>query len=235
MTKHAFLSNAEHRDLRVIVTAGAQYGDDVMCTLTFPNEFRHVQAYYPIVFGKAADGTFTPLAVFGFHEKQNLFLTNGIWDATYVPLMIERQPFLIGKGANGKVVHIDLDSPRVSNVQGERVFLEHGGSTEYLEHMTGVLGRLDEGIEETPAFIAALLEHNLLESFVLDIEFRDGAQHRFAGFYTVQEERLNQLDGAALAKLHSRGYLQAIYMVIASFSQFRALIERAKKLKVAVK
>ena len=44
MTKHAFLSNAEHRDLRVIVTAGAQYGDDVMCTLTFPNEFRHVQA-----------------------------------------------------------------------------------------------------------------------------------------------------------------------------------------------
>jgi hypothetical protein len=233
MTKHAFLSNVEHRDLRVIVTPGAKYGDDVMCTLTFPSEFRHVQAFYPIVFGKGADGAFTPLALFGFREKQNLFLADGFWDATYVPLMMERQPFLIGKAANGKVIHIDLDSPRVSTGVGERVFLEHGGTTEFLEHMTGVLGRLDAGIEETPAFIAALLEYNLLESFVLDIEFGDNTQHRFAGFYTVQEERLNQLDGAALAKLHSRGYLQAIYMVIASFSQFRALIERAKKLKVA--
>jgi hypothetical protein len=233
MTKHAFLSNVEHRGLRVIITPGAQYGDNVMCAVTFPNEFRHVQAYYPIVFGKGDDGTFTPLALFGFHEKQNLFLADGSWDATYVPLMMERQPFLIGKAANGKVVHIDLDSPRVSSVAGERVFHEHGGNTEFLEHITGVLGALDQGIEATPAFIAALLEYNLLESFVLDIEFRDGAQHRFAGFYTVQEERLNQLDGAALSKLHQRGYLQAIYMVIASFSQFRALIERAKKLNVA--
>ena len=89
------------------------------------------------------------------------------------------------------MVHIDLDSPRVSRTEGEPIFREQGGNSEFLEHITGVLGMLHEGIEATPAFILALLEHDLLESFVLDIQFLDGAQHRFAGFYTIQEERLS--------------------------------------------
>ena len=74
MTRHAHLNNVEHKDLRIITARGAQYGDDMMYALTFPAEFRNVQAHYPIVFGKAPDGTFTPLALFGFREKQNLFL-----------------------------------------------------------------------------------------------------------------------------------------------------------------
>ena len=68
---------------------------------------------------------------------------------------------------------------------------------------------------------------------MLDIQFLDGAQHRFAGFYTIQEERLGKLDAAALGKLHERGYLLPIYMVIASFANFRSLIERASKLNAA--
>ena len=128
VTRHALLNNVDHRDLRVITTRGAAYGDDVMCALTFPAEFRNVQAHYPIVFAKARDGTFTPLALFGFREKQNLFLTPDGWDALYVPMMIERQPFLIGSSGTGKVVHIDLDSPRVSRTTGELLFLEHGGN-----------------------------------------------------------------------------------------------------------
>src|SRR5262245_33043649 len=232
MSRHAHLNNIEHRDLRIITAHGAQYGDDVMYTLTFPGEFRNIQAHYPIVFGKSPDGNFTPLALFGFREKQNLFLGDDKWDALYVPLMVERQPFLIGNAANGKVVHVDLDSPRVSRAEGEPVFLENGGQTGYLEHITRVLGALHEGIEATPGFIAALVEHNLLESFVLDIQFQDGVQQRFGGFYTVQEERLAKLDAAALGKLHEKGYLLPIYMVIASFSNFRTLIERANKLNV---
>jgi hypothetical protein len=235
MSRHAHLNNVEHRDLRVITARGAKYSDDLMYTLTFPAEFRNVQAHYPIVFGKSAEGNFTPLALFGFREKQNLFLQDDRWDALYVPLMLERQPFLIGNAANGKVVHIDLDSARVSRTEGEAIFREHGGQTDYLERITRVLGMLNEGVESTPAFIAALVEHNLIESFVLDIQFPDGAQHRFAGFHTIQEERLAKLDAAALGKLHERGYLLPIYMVIASFSNFRTMIDRAGRLDAAAR
>jgi len=235
MTRHVLLNNVEHKDLRVITRRAAQYGDDVMCALTFPAEFRSVQAHYPIFFRKAADsGEFQPFAMFGFRDGENLFLGEQGWDATYVPMTIERQPFLIGfqpgTGAERQmVVHVDLDSPRISRTEGERVFLEYGGVSEYLQRVNSVLGAIHAGIENTPPFVAALLELELLESFALDMRLADGTDHRVAGFYTINEERLSALDGAQLEALNRKGYLLPIFMAIASLSNIRALIERKNR------
>lgn len=235
MTRHALLNNHEHKDLRVITTRGKQYGDDVMFAHTFPAEFRNVQTHYPIVFGKAQDGTFSPLALFGFRQGQNLFLNGDVWDATYLPLMVERAPFLIGTAQNGKVIHVDLDNPRVSRTEGTRLFRDNGANTDYLDHISKVLGALDEGLAAAPAFVASLVEHDLFESFALDIKFSDGTQHRFAGFYTLSEEKVRKLDGAALGRLHERGHLQPLFMVVASLSHFRVLIDRANKLDASAR
>jgi hypothetical protein len=228
---NVLLNNVDHKDLRVVTSRGAQYGDAVMCALTFPAEFRDVQSHYPIVFRKTADGAgFEAVALFGFHEGENLFLGVNSWDAAYVPLAIERQPFLIGVGGEELMVHIDLHSPRVSNSAGEAIFLPHGGTTEYLERINSVLLAIHEGLQAARPFIAALLEHELLESFVLDIELDDGSQNRLAGFYAINEDRLGALGGDALESMHRAGYLQAIYMVVASLSNFRALIELKNRL-----
>jgi hypothetical protein len=233
MTRLVLLNNVEHRDVRVITRHSVELGDGVMYTFTFPAEFRNIQAHYPIVFTRLGEDRIVPVALFGFRENQNLFIDGDQWDASYLPMLHDRLPFFVGTGPNGKVIHLDMDSPRVSRTDGQRLFMEHGGNSEFLEQVTRVMGTIDEGMEAMPGFIAALQEHNLLESFVLDIQFRDGTQHRLAGFQAIQEERLAKLDGAALAKLHERGYLQAIFMVIASLSNFRALIDRAEKLDAA--
>jgi hypothetical protein len=234
MTKHALLSNIAHKDLRVITQRSAHYGDDVMAAVTFPAEFRNIQAHYPIVFSKTKEGLFNPLALFGFRDKQNLFLGPNGWEVPYVPLMVERQPFLIGPANDkGPLIHIDLDSPRVSQSEGEPVFREHGGTTEFLDRMGAMLATIHQGIAASQPFIAALNEHQLLESFALDMRFKDGAEHRFTGFFTVHEEKLAKLDGAALGKLHEKGYLQAIFMIIASLSNLRDMVERASKLNAA--
>lgn len=229
MARHVLLNNVEHHGLRVDSTRSAALGDNLMLALTFPGEFRNVQAHYPIVFHKNANGRFQPAALFGFREDQNLFLQGGHWRAHYIPLAVERQPFLIGRdGAGEPVLHIDLDSPRVGSTTGEALFLEHGGTTEFLEHMASVLQALHEGIAATPAFVDALLKHNLLESFVLDVQLDDGAQHRLSGFYTIHEERLRALDGDALRDMHRAGHLEAAYMAIASLANLRQLIEWMK-------
>lgn len=231
MTNTVLLNNVDHKDLRVITTRSADYGDNVMYAITFPAEFRSIQAHYPIVFRKSPEGApFQPIALFGFQERQNLFLGRSGWDATYLPLTIERQPFLIGIADRQMMMHVDLDSPRISATAGEAVFREHGGTTEFLERMNSVLLAIHQGLESTPPFIAALLEHDLLESFVFDIGLADGSQNRMAGFYTINEERLNGLGGSALERLSSAGHLQAVYMAIASLSNFRALIERQNRL-----
>jgi hypothetical protein len=109
------LNNLEHRDLRVITRRGAALGDQVMSAVTFPSEFRDVQACYPIVFRKTVDGLgFEPIALFGFEDGENLFLKGERWDAPYLPMMVERQPFLIGVSGDQLMINIDLDHPRVS-------------------------------------------------------------------------------------------------------------------------
>lgn len=232
MPNHVQLNNVDHRDLRVVTARGAAWGDDVMSALTYPGEFRNVQSCYPIVFQKSADGSFQPIALFGFQQGQNLFLGEGGWDAHYVPLAIERLPFLIGMSAVGEpMLHIDVSHPRVGRAEGEALFRTHGGTTEFLDHMSSTLRTLHDGAAATPAFVDALLRHDLLESFVLDIELDDGAQHRLAGFYTVHEERLAKLAGDAVVELHRDGHLEAIYYAIASLSHFRDLIERVRRMQ----
>lgn len=227
MTRSVLLDNVTHRDLRVITTRGAAWGDDVMSAVVFPAEFRNLQACYPVVFQKTADATgFQPVAILGFEPGQNLFLGPDGWDASYVPVAIERQPFLIGRDGDELLVHVDMDSPRIGGDDGEPVFLPMGGATECLGRVNSLLLALHEGLQATPAFVRALLDHDLLESFVLDAEGPDGSQNRLAGMYTINEERLARLPGGAVQALHEAGHLLPIYMAVASIGRFRDLIER---------
>lgn len=229
MTRHVQLNNIDHKDLRVDTRRSVALGDDVAFAATFPAEFRDLQAYYPIVFRKDANGALSPVALLGFQEGRNLFLDGECWDAAYLPLAIERQPFLIGRAGDDLTVHIDLDSPRLGTVAGQPLFREHGGNTEYLERITSVLLTLHNGFERVPAFIDALLAHELLESFVLDVELDDGSMNRLAGYYTISEDRLRGLDAEALGRLHVAGYLEPVFMAVASVSNFRDLIDRMNR------
>jgi hypothetical protein len=230
MANHAPLNNVDHKHLRVVTTRGAAYGDAVMSALTFPAEFRDLQACYPIVFAQDGNGGYDALALLGFEQGENLFLGPNGWDAPAIPLTVERQPFMIGRG-DELSVHIDLDSPRVRDggIEGEALFLTYGGTSEYLERISSVLRTIHDGLAASRAFVAALVELELIESFVLDVELDDGSQNRLAGFYTINEDRLAQLSADQLAALHGKGYLQAIYMAVASLAQFRALIQRKNR------
>ena len=241
MTQPTLLNNVDHGDLRIVTTRGEAWGDAMMSAVAVPAEFRSLQAHYPIVFQKTADGTgFQPIALFGLQDGQNLFLGPRGWDAHTLPMSIERQPFLIGIGGadgNELLMQVDQDSPRLITGAGpvaggfdaEPVFLPHGGHTEFLERINSLLLALHDGVQATPAFVEALLANDLLESFVLDVELVDGSQSRLAGLYTINEDRLASLDGAALDRLNRAGHLQAIYMALASVANFRDLIERLNR------
>jgi hypothetical protein len=233
MSQHVLLNNVEHLTLRVHAGHGAALGDAVMRALTFPAEFRDVQAHYPIVFARDGEGRFVPLALFGLQEGDNLFLDGTRWDATYVPLAIRRQPFLVGVSGEERLLHVDLEHPRVTTDGGETLFHDHGVATEYLERVKSVLLALHDGVMATPAFIDALLQHGLLESFVLDVKLDDGSHNRLAGFHTIDEARLQALPGTALEQLAREGHLLPVYMVLASMSRFRDLIERTNRRRAA--
>lgn len=234
MAQHVLLNNVDHHDLRVITRRSAALGDAVMLAHTFPAEFRELQAHYPIVYQKTADGlSFQAVALLGLQPGQNLFLGPQGWDAAYIPLALQRQPFLIGRDGQGLQVHVDLDSPRLSRSEGEPLFLPLGGTTPYLQQISAILGAIHEGVQHADDLLRALLANDLLEPFVLQTQDAQGQQQSLSGFYTLHEERLAALDAASLAELHQQGHLQAAYMMLASQSQFRSLIDRQARVPAA--
>lgn len=239
MAKIELLNNVDHKDLRVITTRSAEYGDNLWYTPTFPHEFRNLQRCYPIVFTKNPNtGKFQAVALLGFEDGENLFLGEDGWEAGYIPLSIIRQPFLIGfqevkedgLPRSEMVVSVDMDNPRVSSSEGEPVFLAHGGSSNYLERITSILELVHEGFERNQPFIDMLLGMDLLESFVLDVELNDSSEHRLSGFYTINEESLAGLTGDDLVILNNNGFLEAVYMCIASMANIPTMVDKKNQL-----
>lgn len=233
MTNFALLNQKEHAGLRIICDRAEQYGDRVKYAMTFPFEFRNIQSYYPIFFSKNADtGQFFPVALFGLEGDENLFLDDTGWQADYVPLMIRRQPFLIGFQGNGSeesqeaVVSIDMDNPRVNKEYGEPLFLEHGGTSEFLQEMTGNLELIHQGHKQNDAFAELLERYKLLEPFTLDVELNDGSLSQLLGLYTLKEESIQSLQGDDFQAFNEAGFLQPLFMVIASHSKMSDLIKR---------
>ena len=240
MTNHVLLNNIDHKDLKINVHRSAELGDGVMHAPIYANEFREIQAYYPIFFykneGEAEQhGAYQAVALCGFEQGNNLFLNDKGWDANYIPRAQTIQPFLVGfqqgaDGEKGTVVHLDMDSSRITqDGDGVSVFMEHGGNSPYLQQVAQDLDLMHQGHSMNKDFIDSLLKYNLLESFTLDIELNDGSKNRLIGYYIIHEERFYDLDAEALLDLNSKGYVQAIYMTIASLSHIRDLIERKNK------
>ena len=234
MSNHAVLNAVDHKDTKVITQRSKKYGDAVMSTIVFPFEFRNIQACYPIFFQKDSNtGKFFPAALMGFEQNENLFLAESSWNANYIPLNILRQPFMVGFQSDNPILSIDMDNPRVNQAEGEDLFLEHGGTSEYLQHMTNMLSEIHRGYQNGEKFIDMLLEHDLLEPLTLKISLVDGSNNQLLGFYTINEDKLREMKGEALEQFNSKGFLQPLFMVVASLSQLTTMIN-IKNQRVAV-
>lgn len=233
MTNYVMLNNIAHKDLRVITRYGAELGDSVGTALTFPTEYADVQREYPIFFRKdPATGEYQSVALLGFEKGENLFLDGGRWNATYVPGIVARGPFLIGfqeQEIDGElrkepVIHVDLDHPRVSESEGEPVFLPQGGNSAYLDHVATVLRGIRDGLEVSKAMFAAFTALDLIEPVKVEIKLSEREAYDLTGLCTLNREKLRQLDGESLAKLNRTGFLEGAFLVVASMGNVRKLM-----------
>ena len=239
MPNHQLLDNITHKDVHVITEHSTQLSDKSSYSHVFISEFRDVQTHYPIFFQKNAQtGQFEAIALFGLAGEENLFLTDAGWQANYLPLSIQRRPFLIGFQENTEdgvvneepVIHIDMDSPRISYNQGEAVFLPQGGQSPYLQQMAATLMAIHQGHQQTQSFIEALQQRDLLESVEIKVTLDDNSGHAMDFLYTINEEKVEQLPDEVIVDLQRLGYLKAIHMILASMPNMSHLIELKNRL-----
>lgn len=236
MSQYEILNKEKHRQLSIKTGYSEALGDGIMYAMTYPMEFRDIQSCYPILFTKDSNtGAFLAAALLGFEASQNLFLLDNGWDAPYVPAMVQRQPFLIATGGDANneapMVSVDRDNPRVSEDEGEALFDDSGEPTDFLNQKIALLDKMHHGLQHGNGFIDTLLKHELLEPITIDIAFHDGAKKSLQGFYCIAEERLYQLKGDVLESLNQAGYLQPVFMAVASLPRLRDIIDRRNRLQ----
>lgn len=224
MTHIVVLNNLVHRTVRVQAEAAAKFGDNQRFVQVVVTEFSHLVTHYPILFSKDSDtGAFFCGAMLGIDEGENLFLKEGgAGHEGYRPLSLQRAPFFV----SGEELAIDLDHPRVGGDTGQALFNDRGEPTAYLESIKTAFQQLKPGVEMTKRFIETMLKLNLLEPVDVVLGFDDGSKRNLVDLYTVNQEGLRQLPDASVVELFRRGYLQLIYLLIASLKQIPVLAKK---------
>ncbi|WP_341938180.1 SapC family protein [Marinimicrobium sp. C2-29] len=237
MSNIELLDNVKHKDLRVDPGYTAAYGDSVNQVLVFPSEFVELQKEYPILLKKDGDsGSFQAVVILGLERDENLFLDESGWHAHYVPAVQARGPFSIGLRKEGEgneervepLIQVDMESPRV-RPEGTPVFLQHGGSSEYLKRVSKVLKVIQEGWAVARTFYPTLDKMGLIEPVNININLSETERYSIENYYTVSEDKLLELDGDQLKKLNELGYLQAAYHLLASQTNISRLLARKNR------
>lgn len=234
MTNPVLLNNIAHKDLKVINRYGPEFGDNVSGVIIFPTEYGDIQREYPILFRRdPVTNEFQSVALLGFEKNENLFLNESAWNASYIPGVVARGPFMIGfqeQETDGElrkepVIHVDIDSSRISFTEGVAVFKEHGGNTPYLEQIASILQGIHAGLAISKMMFEAFDTLGLIEPLAIDITLADEQKFSLTGYYTISKEKLIALDGSSLEKLNRSGFLQGAFLVTTSLNNIKKLID----------
>lgn len=217
MTNIVPLNSQTHRDLKVQSGAAARFGDNVRFIPVIVGEFAFLATHYPILLTKNAEtGGFLVGAMLGIDEGENLFLTERGMDS-YRPLNLQRGPFFTA----GADIAIDLDNPRVGD--GRALFEANGEPSAYLQSIIALFRDLRPGLEATHLFLDTLAKLRLIEPIDISLGFDDGSKRRLEDLYTINQDAVRALPDAQVVDLFRRGYLQLIYLMIASVKQVPVL------------
>lgn len=232
------LDNVQHQDLKVIVGHGPQFGSAVNEVPVFATEFADVHREYPIYFRRDDKGAFQAHALLGLDRNENLFLNGSDWQASYIPAVMNRGPFVIGMQASdigqkrqqGPVLMIDMDHPRISP-DGEPMFRQHGGNSPRLDNYIRALSIIHDGATINNSMFAAFIDAGLVAPVEIKIQLDDHTEYKLPDLFSISREALAGLDGATLERLNRQGFLELAFYVQASIGNVSKIIDMKNRRK----
>jgi hypothetical protein len=194
-------------------------------------EFARAAAEYAIVFAGTGEAVM-PAVILGTREAENLYVNDaGGWEGKYIPLFIQRYPFVFSSDPEGKTFTLCIDEKFEGVNQagrGERLFDADGERTQYLTNVLNFLQEYQGHFRRTQAYGRKLKELDLLQPMQAQFTLGSGERHSLSGFMTVDRERLKALSGDQLKDLLTTGELELTYLHLYSLRHFRAMVDRLR-------
>ena len=186
---------------------------------------------YPLVFATSDNGkSYSPVAVIGLNNSENLFVRDGKWDPTvYLPAYVRRYPFCMSRvtmdGVEQEQRLICVEQAFLGG-DGELLFDAAGAPLETWKPIEQLLREYEADIERTREMCGILTDYALLEPFTLQAQLTGGAALNLSGMHRVDEKKLEFLNAAQHKNLVKKGIMGRIYAHLISLENFGRLMNR---------
>jgi len=191
------------------------------------NELSRASSIYPVVFLKEGE-KYGLFALLGLKPGENLFVGDkGQWEAGYIPAVIRRYPFMLGKTENSEsfMVGLDEESEFISDTEGQPLVEKDGKPSQVVENVKQYLSEIHRFSEITTRFCQDLADRDLLAPLNLQIKSaNDGPSLNIAGCHGIHEKKFNELPDTEFLELRKKGLLPLIYAHLLSLAQLDRLI-----------
>ena len=201
------------------------------------SEFAVACRDYPLAFvSMDAEVSYSPVAILGVAEGENLFLREGRWeDSVYFPAYLRRYPFCMSRVTLNSVEQVDrlicVEKAALAN-DGERMFDDVGAPLPRWQPIEKFLRDYEADIERGREMCAILADYKLFEPFTLQASLKGGTMS-FGGMHRVDERKLEFLNSAQHKTLIRKGIMGRIYAHLMSLDNFARLIARKDTLGTA--
>lgn len=178
----------------------------------------------PIAFIKA-ESSYTPVAIQGFINGQNLLVTpTGQWVADYVPTIYRCNPFKLAKNANGQfVLCADHESDLITDAAvGFQFFSDEKSLSPEANAIATQLMQFEAERARSTQICNLLAENHVIESWPIQIQ-QDNSVQTVEGLYRINEQKLNELPAPVLAEIRNVGGLMMSYAQLFSMQHVQQL------------
>lgn len=215
-----------HRNLKVKKIDNFDFCKDLHLSSVMVHEFSRVSSIYPIIFLEDKDkDEFTPVVMLGLETGENLFIKDGVWNASYIPAIIRKYPFILANSGKDETytICIDEESEFLNEEEGEELFDKKGKSSKTMENIKQFLTELQQMDNFSSVFCKYFQEKNMFTPLNMKVKIKNELKN-VSGAYILNEDRLNNLSNESFLDMREKQYLPAVYAHLNSLAQIERLV-----------
>ncbi len=227
---------ARHGKLKIKPSPSYVHAKDRHVVAVNVSELGISSSNFPLVFIRNPDDSrLVLMAMLGLKTGENIYYGPDFWETTYVPLAVQRNPFIVGLDDRVQdgiqlTTCLEMNSEYLNEKEGLPLFTDDGKESDVLVKAQQMLTQMFEASKFTEQFIAKLQELDMVMPFEIDLKMQRGDEVRkITGMFTVDENRMKALSAAELKDLQTREYLAPCHLMLVSLYQLNHLIRRRNR------
>jgi hypothetical protein len=218
------LSRELHGKKRLKPVTAFDFARNMAVVRILAGESAQVALNFPIVF-ISENNMFAPFALLGLGKDENLFVSDeGQWLATYIPALLRRFPFFMGKASDSDNLNLLMEDAFLSDSEGEPLFgPDEGEPKGPVARAIQLLTEIANQDVRTTALTKVFVDNGLIEPLPLQVTRGGASSVNLTGINIINETKFNSLPDEKFLEFRRNGALGLAYAHFLSMGQLARL------------